>query len=516
MRGGALFIVICLVWLFGFVSPPQAQAYSFQHNPNNGRVRHWKRARFSPSLSFVLHEDGCPTIPAAQLQVLLRNALTAWNNVPCTFAKIEGGNIIKGVPAPTVDGNNTIRFITDGQQWQWSAGSVLEVVITANTRTGEITDTDILFNSWKFKFVEDAQASPQDWDFQAILTHAFGRALGLGYSNDKNAVLYGRINAGETGKRIISADDQKGLCDLYPKDAPCKEGENVGIDSLCYNGRVSPICAPYSELCKPCQSNEECRGDSVYCLQGVDSGVCGLDCKDTNACPKGYTCRQVQGDDGKIIGANCVPDDNTCANAASVPCCRNNDDCFPGYSCQLEVCVKTGVSDPCNNQCKPSEQCDQGKCVARACTNNDQCGVGWSCINSRCVQDGGCTGGCPDGQTCNSGRCVGTEGAACSATADCAAGLVCATGGGLTLCAKPCTAVSDCGNGFFCVSGLAGESDAACWPSNRSTCNDQGKCSAKGAGGCQSTGLPPLWEGLLLLLMMFAMRWRAHLQHAAH
>lgn len=506
---------LCLtvgVWGFPLGESSQAVAYTFWRNPENGRVRHWNRSRFEKkALSIGLHVTGCPTVSPAELKQTVLSVLSAWSGVECSIVRLIGGEVIENVDAPQTDGISLIKFISKGDDWKWPKGSVMQVIMVTNTQTGEIRDADILLNSWSFQF----STSPQkEFDLQSVLTHGVGRLLGLGYSQNKNAALYDSINPGETDKRVLDQDDKDALCSLYPKDPPCKNGDAVGNTLVCYNGRPEPICAPYTDLCKPCRADTDCRGSGTFCLPGVDGGRCGFDCAATKACPKGYTCRAIKAAGSeKIAGHNCVPDDNTCIGGTLPPCCRDQNDCLPKYQCNQGTCINPSTADPCKGLCKPHEMCEKSKCVLRTCSNDDQCGKGWTCVQGRCTKEGGCTGGCPDGQICSKGRCAGGVGASCKVSSDCAESMACVKGGSLRLCTKRCSAPTECANGEFCVSGLLGEITRGCWPASRSQCKG-GRCFPASSGcGCSVTGEhPPIFEGLLLLLCLGWLRWGLRLK----
>jgi hypothetical protein len=460
-------------------------------------------------MEIVIHKDGSSSVPMAELKAVVKRVLEKYNAISNTAVKFTGGDVAPAYDAPNADGIMMIKFIKKGELWQWPAGQVVKVTSESRVdrRTGEMGDADILFNEWKFKFATANCSGTSTFDLEAVLTHAIGRLLGLGYSKEKNAVMFGEINACETGKRNLHQDDIKGIVDLYPLTPPCKEGEAVGSGYTCYAGRVSAVCAPYSEVCKACSGNEDCRGANNFCNYGQDGGRCGMDCSGTNSCPKGYRCAKVMSSDGQTqIGSNCVPADGKCSTAEPLPCCRTLEDCLPGFTCTNTQCVKGAVSDPCKGACKEGEECVNGQCEVKSCSNNDQCGVGFACVQSRCVKQGACAGGCADGQVCSNNTCKADLGSSCSGNTDCASGF-CGTGAGLSLCTKGCVSASECNDGQFCVQNLQGDVTKGCWPAKRSTCVD-GKCYAGSGGGCNcsSTSQLPVFEGAFLLLLLLLTR----------
>ena len=121
--------------------------------------------------------------------------------------------------------------------------------IFKNAKTGEILDTDIEFNAVDYTW-GDLVGHPE-WktsttaDFQNALTHELGHALGLDHNcftksdgqprlNDNTgapevdcynptpsavvteATMYPSVVLSDTMRRELSADDQQGICEIYP------------------------------------------------------------------------------------------------------------------------------------------------------------------------------------------------------------------------------------------------------------------------------------------------------------
>lgn len=110
------------------------------------------------------------------------------------------------------DGKNSIvfgRYISPG---------VIAVTGTwTNDATGEIVDSDILFNL-NFKW-GDATIKPQVMDLQNIATHELGHTIGLDdiYSSScSDVTMYGYSSKGETKKRTLETPDITVLNLLYP------------------------------------------------------------------------------------------------------------------------------------------------------------------------------------------------------------------------------------------------------------------------------------------------------------
>lgn len=105
------------------------------------------------------------------------------------FSEISGslGGVFAFCEAPISDGWR-IRFYADSAIWEDGPGN--------------------------FGFL------PGHRDIQAVATHEYGHALGLGHSTDVNATMYPIVDLTSTGGRSIEADDIAGVQALYgPRSA---------------------------------------------------------------------------------------------------------------------------------------------------------------------------------------------------------------------------------------------------------------------------------------------------------
>ena len=123
------------------------------------------------------------------------------------------------------------------------------------------------------------------------------------------------------------------------------------------------VCiADRGELCKPCQTNQECDDNEDLCIPIGNGTYCGEDCSTGRACPDGYSCEDVQvaGAGGEpITGRQCIP-----ANGGGCLPCRDADgdkfgdggdcrgfDCDDGdptvYEGAPELC--DGIDNNCNS-----------------------------------------------------------------------------------------------------------------------------------------------------------------------
>jgi hypothetical protein len=60
------------------------------------------------------------------------------------------------------------------------------------------------------------QTNCYSMDLRNTVTHEVGHFIGLAHVGDQTATMYSRSTIGQQAMRTLAADDQDGLCDIYP------------------------------------------------------------------------------------------------------------------------------------------------------------------------------------------------------------------------------------------------------------------------------------------------------------
>jgi hypothetical protein len=129
-----------------------------------------------------------------------------WNTVGADWQFTGGGSTSAGTGACNsssgMDGSNTVG-------WGSQSGSTLAVTCTWHNG-GNAVEFDMEFDpDWDW-----TTGSPMEVDLQSVATHEFGHALGLGHSNDDDAVMYFSYSVG-TDKRDPRPDDVAAIIAKY-------------------------------------------------------------------------------------------------------------------------------------------------------------------------------------------------------------------------------------------------------------------------------------------------------------
>jgi hypothetical protein len=97
--------------------------------------------------------------------------------------------------------------------WRGDADDLGKAVFTADVETGEVSSAVVELNECDHAFLPPDQAQDERFDLQAVLTHELGHVLGLGHSNNPEALMYTR--GGTAGIRTPKTDDRAAIALVY-------------------------------------------------------------------------------------------------------------------------------------------------------------------------------------------------------------------------------------------------------------------------------------------------------------
>jgi hypothetical protein len=143
---------------------------------------------------------------------------------PDELARIQ--DAVTAVDAVTEPYGVAVQEITDPTQADVTlnmdttsaVGGYADGVLGCTTDAGQIT----IISGWNYYAGSDpTQIAAGQYDFQTVVTHELGHALGLGHSTDSTSVMYATLNAGTVNRSLTTADlnvpdsDTTGACGLH-------------------------------------------------------------------------------------------------------------------------------------------------------------------------------------------------------------------------------------------------------------------------------------------------------------
>jgi MYXO-CTERM domain-containing protein len=409
-------------------------ALSFATTAHAWQPIYSSRPVWRPPVPYSLNQSGSIDLggfSAAEPEV--RRAMEDWANVSCTSLSASYEGATSAVPG-SYEGVSAIGWIESGWRHDSSA-----IGVTGPSWGMYIIEADMELNGVNFTWTTGS-GTFNNVNTYSIVLHEGGHYYGLGHSNVSGACMWPSYSGGVVG---LAADDQQGICALYPGTGSdctttgCPPGEECVA-------RVCQRAMGDGGLCSPCSNGGECN--SGVCLGYPDGGgYCGAPC----------------GSDADCGGDSCVP------TSGGNQCVRFDESGFPS-------CASTTTGCSRDSDCEADELCSAGDCVPRpttgnplgsSCTGDTDCATRL-CIGGVCTQscDWLNTGSCPSGfycdggasASCDSGYCVrgtsgaGGIGATCSGDQECAS-LHCDAG----RCSQPCIpgGAAGCPAGFACQVG---------------------------------------------------------------
>lgn len=187
---------------------------------------------------FISERPGGNGLTSSDLLGAVQRAASTWSQVESANVKFSFQGMTSATPEGS-DGRTVFGFIDRPDLDRVLAATSFLI----DTRTGEIAEADIFFNS-RFAFSVAAGGQPDRVDLESVVLHELGHLLGLGHSaigetertgsGNRRVIGSGSImfpialTSGAIADRVLQPDDVAGIRDLYPTGTPLDTGGIVG------------------------------------------------------------------------------------------------------------------------------------------------------------------------------------------------------------------------------------------------------------------------------------------------
>jgi len=183
--------------------------------------------------------DDLPLLTENKVRDIFQESFETWENIKCIpeqedepsyripfyFEQMQNTTKVKSAEyiLESQEENKNIIYAISAKEWRDAgdpAGTYAFTYVWYNSETGEILDTDMVFNLGRGPYTDcDQGCESGEVDLKNTATHEAGHVVGLAHSDVKEATMYGNAIAGETKKRDLDDDDIQGLCASYPADS---------------------------------------------------------------------------------------------------------------------------------------------------------------------------------------------------------------------------------------------------------------------------------------------------------
>jgi len=383
------------------LSPSRAQA--FRTGADTPDLKGTARVRWTANeINFQLYNVAPSGLGMGDVQAEIIRGMHTWEAPTCSGVRFNLQGITYAHASPG-DGLNTVEWIQSGWEargFKTGAAGITDVQY-AKTANGkwQIVEADMYLNGTNHSWVLEGDGGNGFRDVLSVVTHELGHMLGLMHpcevlgadgapdcSKDPSFATTTMYPIYAPSQATLSADDQNGVCFLYPVDGcanlQCPEG------SQCSAGVCAPTCGGLI-----CSEGETCDNDvcvatcnGLACDAGAASCEAGTDC-DAGASCVGDGCHLRAGEPGDPCSADadCTSDSCSLSGFCAGPCSIDCD----GGSCSDEAAVDCDNRSPLGAKCSEANQCIGGECLAGAeehavCTRtcggtHAACPLDWEC-----------------------------------------------------------------------------------------------------------------------------------------
>lgn len=175
-------------------------------------------------------DDGVTITSDSSPTAAILAALNRWNEIPGSALHFD--NPVSVAEASAKSDEQTLITFADTPANRSIAFNAVAVTVLISTPSGNLTDTDIVFNP-AFPFSTTLQ--PNTFDIEGTLVHELGHAIGMGHSGSVSSTMFASTGTASPDLRSLTIDDSSFAQGVYPALGPQSAGALI-IDTKFNNG----------------------------------------------------------------------------------------------------------------------------------------------------------------------------------------------------------------------------------------------------------------------------------------
>ena len=207
-------------FLFGSIESDQAVATPFLYVDDNGDAMHLTWYPPQRPVTFLLNQQGIPTVNNGSDLAILGAALRAWDTNGSTWAWQNGGTTPQTTAA--LDGVNLYTFVDPVNVLPPGVlgRTYINVALTPGNGipAGRFVDVDIVFNG-SYAWSLDGSPAPAEIELLDVAVHELGHAFGLSHHPNAGGIMFPLYTGASVGQNFPFPDDRSIVGHIYPDPA---------------------------------------------------------------------------------------------------------------------------------------------------------------------------------------------------------------------------------------------------------------------------------------------------------